>query len=367
MGVEVSVLTTDSYALNACDQSWIADYSRHYKIQVLPHRGPKGFGYSPGFATAFRREAQRHDVIHVHNLWGYTNLLSGWLCRSLGVPFVVSTHGMLDPHSVGRKRWKKRWYGRFVEWPALRRASGLLFTHAEEERLARLSASKLPRGFVVPLGTSDPPLEERAELAEPFLSAYPLLRDKRIVLFLGRLHPKKGLDILIPAFAKFLHSAVSANSDVHLVLAGPGEADYNEQLRRLVTELGIGHATTFTGSLQGHHKWGALAAAELFVLPSYQENFAISVVESLRVGTPVILSDRVNIAGDLRAAGVAAHTDLCPDDLSRVIDNLLANPERSHEMGRRGREFALSHYSWNRSCRSLISAYQSVLDRPVRE
>jgi glycosyltransferase involved in cell wall biosynthesis len=146
VGVDAEILTTDAYADAESDDSWLREYRDRYPVQVLPHRGPKGFGFSPAMRPAFLAALKRVDIVHLHNLWGYTNQIAARYCTKHGVPFVVSPHGMLDPNSVSRKWLKKRVYGSLFEFPALRKAAGLIFTHSEEDRLARTECKDLPQG-----------------------------------------------------------------------------------------------------------------------------------------------------------------------------------------------------------------------------
>ena len=204
------------------------------------------------------------------------------------MPYVVSPHGMLDPGSLGRRGVRKRAYAAVVEWPHLRRAAGMIYTAEEERRLAESSVSGLPPGSVVPLGAGDPPDEPRADLAATFFESFPELKGKRVVLFLGRLHEKKGPDRLIAAFPEVRRAVPGAA----LALVGPGEERYVAGLR-----AAAGEGVHFLGSLSGRLKWAAYAAADVFVLPSFQENFALTVAEALRVGTPAVLTRHVNIWG----------------------------------------------------------------------
>jgi len=355
-GVEAEVLTTDAY-VSADDDAWQAEYAARYPLTVVKHIGPRGFGYSPQLRSVLVDRLKKVDLVHVHNVWSYVNRLAASLCPKLNIPFVVSTHGMLDPHSMGRKAWKKRLYGRLFEFPALRQASGLIFTHAEEERLARETCGALPTGFVVPLGTSDPPAESRSELASQFLSQFPVTARGPRVMFLSRLHEKKGLDLLLPAFQKVLQK----HSSSQLVLVGPGEGDYVQELRYRAHSLGISEQTHFIGSLHGQQKWAALAAADVYVLPSYQENFAIALVEALRVGTPVVCSQRVNIWSDLANAGAATVCELNIDSVADSILQHLNDPNRAEEQGGRGASFAAENYTWAKSVERLVDVYRSVV------
>ena len=238
-------------------------------------------------------------LVHLHTVWTYPTWAAMKACRRHGVPYVVMPHGMLDPFSLERKWLKKLLYGRLIEWPNLRRAKAMIYTHDAERQLAESSIAGLPSGYIVPLGSDEPPQAGRNVLAEEFLCEHPHLRGRALVTFLSRLHPKKGLDLLIPAFADLVTRRPSA----HLVLVGPGEESYVQRLRQLVDQLSIAECVTFIGPLEGRAKWAALAASNVFVLPSFQENFAIVVVEAQRMGVPVVLSRRVNIWEDIVSGG----------------------------------------------------------------
>jgi glycosyltransferase involved in cell wall biosynthesis len=195
----------------------------------------------------------------------------------------------------------------------LRDAAAVLFTSEEERRLARESfALYRCREVVVNYGTTPPPPDlERAR--EEFLAAFPELREKRLLLFLGRLHEKKGCDLLIEAFAAVRNDA-DADPSLHLVMAGPGaDEEYVARLKRLAASVTKDDGSiTFPGLLTGNRKWGAFSAAEAFLLPSHQENFGIAVAEALGCGTPVLISDKVNIWREIEAdgAGYVENDDL---------------------------------------------------------
>lgn len=358
-GWRSEVLTTDAYA-DSPDTAWIDAYRANYPIDVLPLLGPKGFGYSPTFKKTLQKSLTNFDLVHVHNLWSYCNQLAAHVCVQRKVPFLVSTHGMLDPHSMERKPLKKDLYGRFLEWPALRKASGIVFTHMEEERLARQTCAALPQGFIVPLGTEDPPAKSRKELASVFLTNRPELSDGPRVLFLSRLHSKKGLDLLLPAFRNVL----KCRADAKLVLVGPGEPDYLRQLHETIRNLDIADRVLVTGSMIGESKWEALAAGDVYVLPSYQENFAIALVEALRVGTPVVCSQRVNIWLDLKNAGAATICKLTVESVADSILEILNNCQRASDQGARGVKFAAENYTWQGSVDRLMEVYHEVVNDP---
>lgn len=354
-GWSCRVLTTDALARG--DASHGTDcYRSDYTLDVYPSRGGP-FAYSPELAAAMTDAVAQSDLVHLHTLWTYPGIAAIRACRRLRVPLVVMPHGMLDPHSLQRKRWKKALYARFVEWPNLKRAAGMIYTHSEEQRLAELSCPDLPPGSIVPLGADQPPTD--ADLAEGFWAKFPRLRGKRLILFLSRLHPKKGLDLLIPAFARVARQ----QPDVELLLVGDGEPGYVRHLRQLAAREDIADRTTFAGPLLGRDKWSALAAGTLLILPSYQENFALVVAEALAAKLPVILSRRVNIWRDVAQAGAGAVCELSLESIAETLSGCLASEEFLRTARERGPRLVSERFNWERSTDALVLAYERALSQ----
>jgi glycosyltransferase involved in cell wall biosynthesis len=209
---------------------------------------------------------------------------------------------MLDPWFKRRyplKHLKKWLYWPWAEYRVLRDAQAVLFTCEQERLLARSSFWLYQcNEVVVGLGTSTPQGNPEVEIQD-FFERYPELRNKKLVLFMGRIHPKKGCDLLIDAFAKVL----AQHSQWHLVIAGPDQLGWQAVLSQRAEQAGLASKITWTGMISGATKWGALRTADAFVLPSHQENFGIAVAEALAVGLPILMSDKVNIWREVRADG----------------------------------------------------------------
>ncbi len=255
--------------------------------------GVLGYGYTPRLAPWLKQNARSFDAVIVNGIWQYSSFAVWRAVHATGVPYFVFPHGMLDPYfkrAYPLKHLKKLLYWPLGEYRVLRDARAVLFTCEEEKLLARESFGWYRcKEEVAGYGTAPPPVaREPAEAA--FFSAFPQLAGCRILLFLSRVHAKKGCDLLIEAFAR-----IAADSRWQLVLAGPVTEDYGQRLQILARNLGIADRITWTGMLSGDRKWGALYAAEVLALPSHQENFGIAVAEALACGTPVLISDRVNI------------------------------------------------------------------------
>jgi glycosyltransferase involved in cell wall biosynthesis len=220
----------------------------------------------------------------------------------------------------------------------------------------------LPDAHIVSLAADDPPDEPRTSLAESFFAGWPALRDKRLILFLSRIHPKKGLDLLIPACAELMRT----RADVRLVMVGPGETSYVRSLQRRAAAVGVGEQIVWTGPLTGRSKWSALAAADVFALPSYQENFAIVVAEAMQMAVPVVLSRCVNIWEDVTTADAGSACDLDPKSVADQIARYLDDPVLARATGERGRELVRTTFTWERSAQACERMYEGVLSRTLR-
>ncbi len=297
------------------------------------------YRYAPRLHDWLQAEAARFDAVVINGLWQHHGLATWSALRNNPVPYFVFTHGMLDPwfkHRYPLKHLKKWLYWPWAEYRVLRDARAVLFTCEEEKRLARQSFGLYRANEIVVNYGTPGPVGDAAAQREAFLARFPQLRDKRLLLFLGRIHPKKGCDLLVEAFAQ-----VAGNDpDLHLVMAGPLPADLQPALARQAAHRGIETRLTWTGMLSGDLKWGAFHAAEAFVLPSHQENFGIAVAEALACGLPVLISDKVNIwrevaadQGGLVAPDTLAGTGkllhdwlrLSPFERARMANNALAS------------------------------------------
>lgn len=355
LGCETEIVTTDLLS-SGSDDDWASHWATEDRFRIGRVTSGSNYAYSAEVKSLLHECVPRADLVHLHTLWNYPTREAARICRRRDIPYVVMPHGMLDPHSMRRAWWKKAVYGRLIEFPALRRAAGIICTHTEEERLARETCRGLPKAFMTPLGADDPP-DERGRLAEEFFAAHPELQGRPIVLFLSRLHEKKGLDLLIPAFAR-VHAA---NPRAVLFLVGSGEPTYEGQLRQCADRSGAGDSIVFAGTLREREKWAAMAAADVFVLPSYQENFALVVVDALNIGLPVVLSSRVNICDDVVSAGAGLRCELDAVDIAEQIGSLLTDAGLRESMGQNGRELVQEQFTWARCAEGTLEAYHDVL------
>jgi glycosyltransferase involved in cell wall biosynthesis len=284
-----------------------------------------------------RANAHRYDIAVVHGIWQYHSLGTWRVLRQRGLPYVVYPHGALDPwfRRCHRLKHVKKWmYWQWAEYRVLRDAEAVLFTSEAERLAARESFRRYrAREMTVGGGTASPAGAAQQQTA-CFYHAFPELRGKRLVLYLGRLHPRKAADLVIRAFA----AVMAADAGWHLVMAGPDPIHWKRRLVSLAESCGVGRRIAWIDMLAGDAKWGALRAADALCLPSHGENFSLAVAEALACGTPVLISDRVNVWREVEAAeaGLVA-ADTCEGACALLRQWLLLEGEQRRRMRRQAR------------------------------
>jgi glycosyltransferase involved in cell wall biosynthesis len=265
--------------------------------------GPSSLlGYSPRLTPWLRRRAQGYDCVVIHGLWRYISF-GGWRAlRGSVTPYVVMPHGMLDPwfkRAYPLKHLKKWLFWPWTEYRVLKDATAVVFTCEEERLRARQSFWLYRCNEAIGSQTVASPTGNARAQRIGFLRQFPQLQGKRILLFLGRIHRKKGCDLLLSAFS----SVAGEHPNLNLVMAGPCHDGWDQDLQSQAERLGIAQRITWTGMLAGDLKWGAFRSAEAFLLPSHQENFGIAVAEALACGVPVLVSDQVQIWREIAEDG----------------------------------------------------------------
>jgi glycosyltransferase involved in cell wall biosynthesis len=348
LGHREEVLTLD-----APDAPWLAGFPAPTHA-LGPVAGT--YGYHAALLPWLRAHAADYDAVVVHGLWQYPGLAAWRALRHSPVPYFVFCHGMLDPWFRRRyplKHLKKWLYWPWAEYRVLRDARAVLFTADEEARLAPQSFWLYrSRPVVVGHGIAVDAHRARGD-AEAFLRAFPATRGKRCVLFMGRLHPKKGADLLIEAFARVCEDA----PELHLVMAGPDSGGLRAALEARAVALGIAHRITWTGMLQGGLKWGALRAAAVFVLPSHQENFGVAVAEALALGLPVLVSRRVNIWREIVRAGAGLSDEDSVEGTTALLRRWLAlSPAQVSAMSQCAESCFRRHFQAAAAAQRLVAA-----------
>ena len=355
LGHEVEVI-----CLDAPDAPWIREFP--LRIHAL---GPAylSYGFAPKLVPWLRAHANDFDVFVVNGIWQFNSLATWLTLRKSRTPYCVFTHGMLDPWFRKRYPFKhlKKWlYWPWAEYRVLRDAAAVLFT-CEEERIQARRSFWLYRcnEKVVGYGIAGAPGDEapQRQLAR---EKFPALAGKRVFLFLGRIQEKKGCDLLIRAFAK----TAATDDDIRLVFAGPDQTGWAQELRALAESLGIAGRIVWTGMVTGDLKWGILRKAEVFILPSHQENFGIAVAEALSCSTPVLISNKVNIWREIAAdnAGIVDEDD--EPGTVRLLQKWLALPAREKEAMRKNAQQSFqSRFEVLQAATALLRTLESVVNK----
>ncbi|MDI9728294.1 glycosyltransferase [Stutzerimonas stutzeri] len=353
MGVKTEIACCD-----APDAPWLKDT----RLPLVHALGPAAgnYGYTGKLTNWLRENHSNFDAVIIHGLWQFHGLAVHRALAGTKTPYFVFPHGMLDPwfkRTYPLKHLKKWLYWPWAEYRVLRDAQAVIFTCEDERLLARDSFWLYKANeMVTAYGTSSPPQDEE-KLRQDFLSKYPALRDKRLILFLSRIHEKKGCDLLINAFAK----VAGLDENLHLVIAGPDQTGWKAELLKQAEHLGISHRITWPGMLQGYDKWGAYYAAEVFCLPSHQENFGIVVAEALACGKPVLLSNKVNIWREIEQDKSGFIAEDTAEGTETNLKSWLALSEPEYKaMCTRAKNSFLSRFHIDRAAERLIEIIKST-------
>ena len=312
-------------------------------------------GYSRKLTRFLDNEIPRFDLVHVHEIWHYPGYMASRVARRRDVPCVVSFQGELDAPRLRYKRFRKWVYRKSILDRILQSADALhAVTRAEQARVAELGYDTPV--FLSPNGIG---LDTPDALASPdtsdFLTRHPRLRGKRVILFLGRIHPVKGVDVLARSFA----GLASSFPDAVLLVAGPDEDGARRGIERILRSAGLSDRAVFTGMLTGGDKLSALTLAELFVLPSRSEGMSVAVLEALAAGLPVVISEQCNFPEVAEAgAGFVVPGDEAP--LAEAIGALLSEGGRARSMGRKGRRLVMERYTWPSLAGSMADFYRTT-------
>jgi glycosyltransferase involved in cell wall biosynthesis len=358
-GWDASVITTSLYCED--DGNELQKKLRErIDAKVLPIGGPRFLKQAYWAGDVIDKAVRLADIVHLHTLWHPLNAIARKACTRHCRRYVMMPHGMLDPYSLGQKRWRKKIYLAASERRTLKGANRLIFTTFHEQQAARESLSWLGRAEIVHLGSDNPPDNMPREAArQAFVNLFPQIAGRRCLLFLGRLHPKKGLERLLTILPRIIHRHPS----ILLIIAGDGEHSHVLYIKNLVQSINLEPYVLFTGMIDDLTKWWALASAEIFILPSKQENFGISVAEAMHSAVPVVISNKVNLWPfvERARAGFVVEEEEIELSLLERLDELLSAPGKGRCMGMRGQNFAREYFTWQRATRDMVLLYDRLM------
>jgi glycosyltransferase involved in cell wall biosynthesis len=317
-------------------------------------RGFLGYRLNTRLDSWLKKNSSNFDVIIVHGLWQYHGFSVRRAAKKNNIPYFVFPHGMLDPwfkQQYPLKHLKKIIYWLLVERKNLKNAKVVLFTAEEERRLAKESFCFYSCREVVVNYSAPRPPKGKEELNSLFFKSNPQFLNKRIILFLGRIHEKKGCDILLESFSRVAH----LDDKLVLLYAGPNSHGLMEKLFFRASELKIKEKVHWLGMLDGEDKWAALASAEVFTLPSHQENFGIAIAESLACSIPVIITDKVNIYSEIKKAEAGLVSSDNEKDFTLALSRWLGlSEEERMRCGRNAERLYEEEFSPEKSAKSIL-------------
>jgi glycosyltransferase involved in cell wall biosynthesis len=339
-GIDV-LLASTSHGLTQTSTDELREY-KGVPARLFPVQAGASFKYSQQLATWLKASVRDFDVVHIHAVFNHASVAAAKVCRKAGVPYVVRPLGTLDPWSMKQKAVRKKIFWSLVGKRMLSRSAAVHYTAAGEKTATEESLG-INHGRVIALG-----VEVNGEpLGKPAAEYFPALAGHRYVLLLSRLDPKKGTEILIDAFKAL------TDRSWRLVIAGDGPRGYVSSLNHRAA----GTEIIFTGWVDGEQKEALLRDAALFVLPSSQENFGLSVMEAMARGVPVLVSPQVNLAREIEGADAGWIIDR--KGLSDGLAAVLANETECARRGKAAHQFA-QQYSWQRTARELAQLYQQL-------
>lgn len=329
-------------------------------IRVFPIASPARLGYSPELRTALREQSAESDLIHIHSLFLYPQWSAWRTARKARKPYIVSPHGALDPYLRQRGKIRKAitestWQRRMLNEAAAIHAT----SEAERSWLLEL-------GYRAPLVVIPNGLDLSAFRLEPERRAALRNRPSQpvgpgpVIVTHGRLAPKKGLDILVEAFAGLASDLPS----MRLLVVGPDDEGIGKELRQLAQTHGCGERVTFSGPLNGADLTAALALGDIWALPSHGENFGMAVIEALAMGLPVVTTAAVNVAPDAAEHGALSISPPTVAGFEGTLRTLLSSQAKRQQLADRGSEYAL-RYDWQYVGRAYLDLYATIASRQV--
>ena len=356
-GIKVTVLTTNAGLENRKDivvNKWID--LEGVKVKYLPYYFYEHYTFSPQLFFDVLNNISKYDLVHITAFWNFP-VLAGSIASILNKkPYIISPRGVLYEEAINIKsKCIKKLYFSSIGKHYLNVDNGIHFTTQHELEGAANCIKINTKSFVVPNGLD---FSQFANLPAKglFKNKYPVLKDKKYILFLGRINKQKGLDILSSAFSNLANDF----KDLFLVIAGPDEAGYKKEL----IDSGLSSRVIFTGMLTDD-KLSAYVDAEAFVLPSYFENFGMSVVEAMACGTPVVISNKVGIYREVQASNSGIVVETNAGSLYKGIKNLLDNPNLCNEIRRNARRLVEEKYNIEVVADLMINAYKEIINHEV--
>lgn len=332
------------------------DYLQDSYPELTCHRVARSFPArycnSRELGAWLEKNLPRFKVVEIHGIWVLATWQAAQTCLKLGVPYIIRPHGSLDPFDLQKRALLKKCLGPiYVRW-LLRNAAGIVCTaNLEAERLVTYGANPIRHAMPLPV-----PLPVTSGNGHAFRKTHGIPADAFVVIFLSRVDYKKGLNFLIPALGRLK----SEYPRLWFVMAGTGTSEFGIQVQRWLAENNVAGFTSQVGFISGQDKLDAFAAADIFALPSLNENFGIVNIEAMHAGLPLLISDEVYISQEIAESGAGVICKTSVDSVVEKLREMLNGSIDLKAMGERGRALVQRRYRPEAATKALIDLYSQV-------
>lgn len=342
VGVECDIATTHFSG----ETKILARETRVYSFKASSGE----YKFSLGLYLWLKKNIKNYDLVHIHSVFCFPTFIAARIASQNKVPYILRTIGQLYPWVLAnRSSFFKKIYLGLIEKKTIDMARFLHFTTEDEKNSIGVKINN-KKNFVLPLGVNIPKKIHKTKFEEFF----PELKNKKILLFLSRIHPKKGLELLLNSFDK--------KTDLTLVVAGSGNEEYVSKIKRIAQKLNIKNQVKFTGHISGKRKLALLQNSVAFILPSYTENFGISVVEAMASGVPILISKNVGLSDDIEKneAGITFNLDI--NSIRKSIEKI-KNNGKILKMKKNGLKLVQEKYNWKKIAREQVKIYERIINK----
>jgi glycosyltransferase involved in cell wall biosynthesis len=324
-----------------------------YYFRCSPFRRYK---FSLPLFTWLANNAKNYDIAHIHALFSPVSSISASIARSRQLPYILRPLGTLDPADLRKKQQLKQIYANLLEKPNLAASAAVHFTSKQECQTSEKFGLKT-NDIVIPLG-----VDFFKNTESDTVKSLNIPQNKPVILYMSRIDPKKGLDLLLPSLETLLQQGL----DFHFVLAGsnPQDTEYENRIKSQINSSILANNTTITGFVTGEVKNSLLARADLFVLPSYYENFGIAVAEAMAAGIPVVISDGVDLHPAVQEAAAGWVTPCTVEGLTSALETALNNAEIRQQRGKNAQNLIIDKYSWSAIAEQMLTVYEQISSTP---
>jgi len=317
----------------------------------------EAFKYSSSLAKWLERNIVNYDLAHIHAVFSHSTIAASKSCIKNKVPYIIRPLGSLDPWSLKQKRILKTILWKIFIKKLFDESSGIHYTTNSEMDLANKFYNENGKGFVIPLGVDRDLNNHKTD--NSFSDKYSFLKDNPYILILSRIHKKKGLELFIECFMNIVSRSEYKNWK--LVIAGDGDGDYIKKIHKIISDLLANDKIYMTGWVNNSEKYFLLENSNLLAMPSHQENFGLSLIEAMSLGIPVLISEFVNTAKDIKEANAGWIVGLNRVAIENKLIEVFDNEKERLKRGRNGINLVNSKYNWSNIGKELIEIYKSII------